>query len=156
LGAIANRLRRIRYLAIPATCDLPGQGPANYAGTSRRVPATAGVATSPGGTYLSDGSVRYIGSTYRCIPSSSPRMRPEMHNGRRGTVVSGGHRSGVLELAVLGLLHETPMHGYELRKRLNSFLGAFRAFGYGSLYPCLKELLAQGLIAEEQPETLGS
>ena len=53
-------------------------------------------------------------------------------------------RSGVLELAVLGLLHETPMHGYELRKRLNAVLGAFRAFGYGSLYPCLKELLAQG------------
>jgi DNA-binding PadR family transcriptional regulator len=44
------------------------------------------------------------------------------------------------------------MHGYELRKRLNAFLGAFRAFGYGSLYPCLKELLAQGLIAEEQPD----
>src|ERR1035438_1629752 len=61
-------------------------------------------------------------------------------------------RSGVLELAVLGLLHETPMHGYELRKRLNSLLGAFRAFGYGSLYPCLKELLARGLIAEEAPE----
>jgi len=66
-----------------------------------------------------------------------------------------GHRSGVLELAVLGLLHETPMHGYELRKRLNAFLGAFRAFGYGSLYPCLKELLAQGLIAEEQPDLAG-
>jgi DNA-binding PadR family transcriptional regulator len=60
-------------------------------------------------------------------------------------------RSGVLELAVLGLLHETPMHGYELRKRLNSVLGAFRAFGYGSLYPCLKDLLRQGLIAEEVP-----
>jgi DNA-binding PadR family transcriptional regulator len=41
------------------------------------------------------------------------------------------------------------MHGYELRKRLNSVLGAFRAFGYGSLYPCLKELLRRGLIAEE-------
>jgi DNA-binding PadR family transcriptional regulator len=61
----------------------------------------------------------------------------------------GSNRSGVLELAVLGLLHETPMHGYELRKRLNSVLGAFRAFSYGSLYPCLKQLLAQGLIAEE-------
>ena len=60
-------------------------------------------------------------------------------------------RSGVLELAVLGLLHENPMHGYELRKRLNAVLGAFRAFGYGSLYPCLKQLLAQGLIAEEAP-----
>ena len=62
-----------------------------------------------------------------------------------------GNRSGVLELAVLGLLHETPLHGYELRKRLNGLLGAFRAFGYGSLYPCLKDLLAQGLIAEESP-----
>src|ERR1022692_2739863 len=60
-----------------------------------------------------------------------------------------GQRSGVLELAVLGLLHETPMHGYDLRKRLNAVLGPFRAFGYGSLYPCLKGLLAQGLIAEE-------
>jgi DNA-binding PadR family transcriptional regulator len=60
-------------------------------------------------------------------------------------------RSGVLELAVLGLLHETPMHGYELRKRLNAVLGAFRAFGYGSLYPCLKELLSQGFIAEDTP-----
>jgi len=58
-------------------------------------------------------------------------------------------RPGVLELAVLGILHEAPMHGYELRKRLNSVLGMFRAFGYGSLYPCLKELLRQGLIAEE-------
>ena len=58
-------------------------------------------------------------------------------------------RSGVLELAVLGLLHGTPMHGYELRKRLNAVLGAFRAFSYGSLYPCLKEMLAAGLIAEE-------
>jgi DNA-binding PadR family transcriptional regulator len=66
-----------------------------------------------------------------------------------------GKRSGVLELAVLGLLHETPMHGYELRKRLNGLLGAFRAFGYGSLYPCLKDLLAQGLIAEDSPADAG-
>jgi DNA-binding PadR family transcriptional regulator len=58
-------------------------------------------------------------------------------------------RTGVLELAVLGLLHETPMHGYELRKRLNAVLGAFRAFGYGSLYPCLKDLTSRGLITEE-------
>jgi DNA-binding PadR family transcriptional regulator len=61
----------------------------------------------------------------------------------------GGRRTGVLELAVLGLLHDMPMHGYELRKRLNALLGAFRAFSYGTLYPCLKDLLAQGLIAEE-------
>jgi DNA-binding PadR family transcriptional regulator len=58
-------------------------------------------------------------------------------------------RSGVLELAILGILHETPMHGYELRKRLNSLLGAFRAFSYGSLYPGLKDLLSKGLIAQD-------
>ena len=64
----------------------------------------------------------------------------------------GRNRSGVLELAVLGLLRETPMHGYELRKRLYTVLGAFRALSYGSLYPCLHELLAAGLIAEEHDE----
>ena len=58
-------------------------------------------------------------------------------------------RSGILELAILGILHETPMHGYELRKRLSSVLGAFRAFGYGSLYPALNDLLNKGLIAED-------
>jgi DNA-binding PadR family transcriptional regulator len=60
-------------------------------------------------------------------------------------------RSGVLELAVLGLLHESPLHGYELRKRLNAVLGSFRAFSYGSLYPCLRTLVARGWIAEDGP-----
>ncbi|WP_196466179.1 PadR family transcriptional regulator [Planomonospora sp. ID91781] len=62
-----------------------------------------------------------------------------------------GSRGGVLELAVLGSLHETPLHGYELRKRLNALLGMFRAFSYGSLYPCLRQLLTDGLIIEEEP-----
>jgi DNA-binding PadR family transcriptional regulator len=61
----------------------------------------------------------------------------------------GRNRSAVLELAVLGVLHRTPMHGYELRKQITSVLGLFRALSYGSLYPCLHELLAAGLIAEE-------
>ncbi|WP_248964658.1 PadR family transcriptional regulator [Sphaerisporangium perillae] len=61
-------------------------------------------------------------------------------------------KGGVLELAVLGSLHETPLHGYELRKRLNALLGMFRAFSYGSLYPCLRQLLANGLIVEEPPD----
>jgi len=60
-------------------------------------------------------------------------------------------RTGVLELAVLGLLHEHPMHGYELRKRLNAVLGPLRAISYGSLYPCLKDLLGTGLIATDSP-----
>jgi DNA-binding PadR family transcriptional regulator len=55
-------------------------------------------------------------------------------------------RSDVLEAAILGLLHQSPMHGYELRKRLNVVLGSIRALSYGSLYPCLKALVASGWI----------
>jgi DNA-binding PadR family transcriptional regulator len=58
----------------------------------------------------------------------------------------------VLEFAILGLLHESPMHGYELRKRLNALLGAFRAFSYGSLYPTLRRMRAEGWISEHVPE----
>ena len=64
-------------------------------------------------------------------------------------------RSAMLELAILGLLHESPLHGYELRKRLNAVLGAFRALSYGTLYPCLRDLVARGWIAEStSPEKL--
>ncbi|MEV6113403.1 helix-turn-helix transcriptional regulator [Streptomyces sp. NPDC052109] len=62
-------------------------------------------------------------------------------------------RSGILEFAVLGLLRESPMHGYELRKRLNTSLGVFRAFSYGTLYPCLKTLVANGWLIEEPGST---
>ncbi len=55
----------------------------------------------------------------------------------------------VLEFAILGLLHESPMHGYELRKQLATKLGAFRAaISYGSLYPTLRRLQAAGFITE--------
>jgi DNA-binding PadR family transcriptional regulator len=59
----------------------------------------------------------------------------------------------MLEIAILGLLNESPMHGYELRKRLAVLLGAFRAFSYGSLYPTLRRLSEAGWITEESPET---
>lgn len=65
-------------------------------------------------------------------------------------------RSGVLELAILGLLQDGPMHGYELRKQLNSMLGTFRAISYGSLYPALKNMLASGLIEEDGPADAGA
>ena len=57
-------------------------------------------------------------------------------------------RGETLELAVLGLLHESPMHGYELRKQVNGVLGWGRLLSYGSLYPALKKMLKAGWIAE--------
>jgi DNA-binding PadR family transcriptional regulator len=65
----------------------------------------------------------------------------------------GRNRTAVLEFAVLGLLHRTPMHGYELSKQLNMLLGTFRALSYGTLYPCLTKLYGEGLIAKEGDES---
>jgi DNA-binding PadR family transcriptional regulator len=56
----------------------------------------------------------------------------------------------VLELAVLGLLQEAPLHGYELRQRLKATLGTFRAFSYGSLYPTLRRMQAAGWIVQDE------
>jgi DNA-binding PadR family transcriptional regulator len=46
----------------------------------------------------------------------------------------------MLELAILGLLKERAMHGYQLKKRLADTLGSFWQVSYGSLYPALKRL----------------
>ena len=56
----------------------------------------------------------------------------------------------MLEFAILGLLQEGPLHGYELRKQLGRRLGGFRAFSYGSLYPALRRLVRAGLIADTE------
>jgi DNA-binding PadR family transcriptional regulator len=65
-----------------------------------------------------------------------------------GAVVAKRH--DVLEFAVLGVLTDAPLHGYELRKRLTAVLGPFRALSYGSLYPCLRRLQTKGLIDETE------
>ena len=57
--------------------------------------------------------------------------------------------AGTVVLAILGILHESPMHGYELRKQLATKLGTLRAaISYGSLYPSLRRLQAAGWISE--------
>ena len=57
-------------------------------------------------------------------------------------------RRDVLSFAILGVLSDGEQHGYELRKRLTTVLGPFRALSYGSLYPALKRMNASGLIEE--------
>ena len=61
---------------------------------------------------------------------------------------------GMLELAVLGLLKERTMHGYELRKQLGTMLGPFWQVSWGSLYPALRRLTKIGAlekVAEPKP-----
>jgi DNA-binding PadR family transcriptional regulator len=63
----------------------------------------------------------------------------------------------VLELAILGLLQESPMHGYELRKELATKLGAIRAaISYGTLYPTLRRLQGAGWITEAGEAAVGA
>ena len=52
----------------------------------------------------------------------------------------------VLEMAVLGLLKEQDMHGYELKKRLADVFGLTTAVSFGSLYPALARLEAAGAV----------
>jgi DNA-binding PadR family transcriptional regulator len=59
----------------------------------------------------------------------------------------------VLELAVLGLLKEQPLHGYELKKRLGETLGTLWGVSYGSLYPALRRLERAGAIEIVDPAT---
>jgi DNA-binding PadR family transcriptional regulator len=56
----------------------------------------------------------------------------------------------MLELAVLGLLKERPMHGYQLSRELSDSLGGLWRVSYGSLYPTLRRLERDGAI-ESQP-----
>ena len=59
----------------------------------------------------------------------------------------------MLELAILGLLKESPLHGYELKKRLNETLGHVWGVSYGSLYPALARLERTGAIEVVDPPT---
>lgn len=52
----------------------------------------------------------------------------------------------MLELAILGLLQEQELHGYELKKRLGETLGPFSGASFGSLYPALRRLEASGAV----------
>lgn len=52
----------------------------------------------------------------------------------------------MLELAILGLLKEQELHGYELKKRLGDTLGPLSSVSFGSLYPALAKLEAAGAV----------
>jgi DNA-binding PadR family transcriptional regulator len=54
----------------------------------------------------------------------------------------------MLELAILGLLKERSMHGYQLSKRLTDTLGGFWRVSYGSLYPSLRRLEKDGAVEQ--------
>ncbi len=63
----------------------------------------------------------------------------------------------MIDLAILGLLTEQELHGYELKKRLGELLASRASISFGSLYPALARLEASGSVkAVGQPATVPS
>lgn len=54
----------------------------------------------------------------------------------------------MLELTILGFLHDEPLHGYELKERIKGLSGHVRPVSDGALYPAIRRLVAKGLVAE--------
>jgi DNA-binding PadR family transcriptional regulator len=52
----------------------------------------------------------------------------------------------LIELAVLGLLKDQDLHGYELKKQLAQALGPLSSVSFGSLYPALARLQSAGAV----------
>ena len=58
----------------------------------------------------------------------------------------------MLEHILLGLLHEKPMSGYELKKTIDYTVGFFYSTSFGSLYPALKRLEEKEYVFAEKVE----
>src|SRR5215510_6189840 len=56
---------------------------------------------------------------------------------------------------ILGLLMESPMSGYDIKKRVHSALGAATQASYGTLYPMLHKLLAEDAVEVQEIEQQG-
>lgn len=90
-------------------------------------------------------------------PPFPPPGRGGHHGGHGGRGPRGGGRGGGrsgrrgnVRAALLALLHERPMHGYEMIKEIDTRTGGVWSPSPGSVYPTLQLLEDEGLIASEQ------
>ena len=59
----------------------------------------------------------------------------------------------MIDLAILGLLDEQDLHGYELKKQLAELVGARSGVSFGSLYPALARLEKVGAVKAVEAHT---
>lgn len=55
----------------------------------------------------------------------------------------------MIEVTILGLLAEGPLHGYELRRTMAQPRGYARTIGDGTIYPAIARLAAAGALTQE-------
>ena len=63
----------------------------------------------------------------------------------------------MLDMAILGLLEERDLHGYEIRRQLRDHLGILANVSFGSIYPALTRLEKGGavVVTEGSPSGQG-
>ena len=61
----------------------------------------------------------------------------------------------MLDLAILGLLEERDLHGYEIRRRLREHLGLLANVSFGSIYPALTRLEKAGAVVATDGSAAG-
>lgn len=62
----------------------------------------------------------------------------------------------MLELSILGFLHEEPLHGYELKSRIQGLSGHIRPVSDGALYPAITRLVKAGRVEQRSEPGSGA
>ncbi|WKX69871.1 PadR family transcriptional regulator [Streptomyces sp. XD-27] len=62
----------------------------------------------------------------------------------------------MLELTILGFLHDEPLHGYELKERIRGLSGHVRPVSDGALYPAISRLAKNGLVDQRTEPGAGA
>jgi DNA-binding PadR family transcriptional regulator len=62
----------------------------------------------------------------------------------------------MIEIAILGLLLQQPLHGYRLKQQLDWLMSGCISVNYGTIYPVLKRLEQQGAISVQREEQEGA
>jgi len=99
------------------------------------------------------------GKLFRSRSDGRGRHGPHHEGGRgehprgRGPSMRGGRgRRGDVRVAILALLEERPMHGYEMMQELSERTQGLWQPSPGSIYPALQLLEDQGLVRSESAE----
>jgi DNA-binding PadR family transcriptional regulator len=100
---------------------------------------------------MHEGRMRGFGFGWRGpFPGPHGHGRPGAHGRGRGPGRERGGRRGNVRAAILALLTERPMHGYEMIKEIDSRTGGVWTPSPGSVYPTLQLLEDEGLITSEE------
>jgi DNA-binding PadR family transcriptional regulator len=62
----------------------------------------------------------------------------------------------MLDMAILGLLEERDLHGYEIRRQLREHLGLLANVSFGSIYPALTRLEKSGAVVAVEGSASGA